>query len=117
MKNSKKQPKPSKELSFSAKKRWKEIFLEYSIEDAAGLQILNEYCRASMRADEARETIRLEGAVVTDRFGQKKGHPAIATERGAVAAMLACLKALNLDIEPLRDRPGRPEGREIRNAK
>jgi phage terminase small subunit len=111
MKNSKKQPKPPRNLSLPAKKRWKALFFEYSIEDAAGLQILNEYCLASMRADEARKTIDLEGAVVTDRFGQKKGHPAIATERGAVASMLACLKALNLDIEPLRDRPGRPEGR------
>lgn len=111
MKNSEKVPKPPRDLSTFAKKAWKALFLEYQIEDAAGLQLLTEYCRAFMRAEDARATIRQEGAVVLDRFKQKKEHPAVATERGAVASMLACLKALNLDIEPLRDRAGRPPGK------
>ena len=45
-----------------------------------------------------------------DRYGQLKAHPAVNIERDARAAMLAALKAMNLDVEPLRDRPGRPGG-------
>ncbi len=44
-----------------------------------------------------------------DRFVQRKPHPLLAAERDARAQMLAALKALNLDLEPLKDR-GRPPG-------
>jgi phage terminase small subunit len=111
VKNSKKEPKPPRDLSLPAKKRWKALCQEYAISDSAGLQILETYARQFQRAADAREVIGIEGAIVHDRFGQKKEHPAVATERGAIAAMLHCLKALNLDIEPLRDKPGRPPGR------
>jgi glutathione S-transferase len=47
---------------------------------------------------------------MADRFGQPKPHPLLATERDARAQFLAALKALNLDLEPLRDRVGRPGG-------
>ncbi len=110
MKNSKKLPKPPRDLSLPAKKRWKALQGEYVIVDPAGLALLDECCRQVQRASEARERIQAEGGVIQDRFGQKKEHPACATERGAIAAMLSCLKALNLDLEPLHDRPGRPAG-------
>lgn len=111
MKNSEKTPKPPRDLSLSAKKRWKALNHEYQISDSAGIQLLSEYCYAFDRAEAARAKIRDEGSVVLDRFGQKKEHPAVATERGAVQTMLNCLRALNLDVEPLRDRPGRPPGK------
>jgi phage terminase small subunit len=111
MNNSQIQPKPPKNMSLSAKKAWKALAFEYGIRDAIGIQILTEYCQALQRAEESREKIRIEGSVIEDRFKQRKEHPACVTERGAVSTMLACLKALNLDIEPLHDHPGRPLGR------
>lgn len=54
--------------------------------------------------------IEKDGAKLVDRFDQVKSHPLLAIERDSRAAMLAALKALNLDLEPLRDKPGRPGG-------
>jgi hypothetical protein len=48
--------------------------------------------------------------VVEDRYGQVKVNPACVLEKDARNGFLAALRALHLDIEPLRDRPGRPMG-------
>jgi hypothetical protein len=60
--------------------------------------------------EEARLIIAREGAVVEDRFNQKKPHPAVLIERDASASMLKTFRALNLDLEPLKE-IGRPPGR------
>ncbi len=82
-----------------------------SIDDTAGLKILRGLFEASDRAEGCRERIERDGLTVTDKFGQTKPHPLLAIERDSRAAVLAGLKALNLDIEPLRDKAGRPPGR------
>ena len=99
-----------KHLSKEAKKIWKSLIAEYSIDDTAGLKILRVALEAFDRAQTAREKIDLEGMTVKDRYGQMKPHSLIACERDSRAAFLSGLKALNLDIEPLRDGPGRPGG-------
>ncbi len=98
-------------LTAEAKKIWGEILDEYSIDDAAGLRILRVALEAFDRAQAARATIDGDGMTVKDKFGQTKPHPLLPIERDSRAAFLAGLKALNLDLEPLRDRPGRPAGR------
>lgn len=108
MKNSKKAPK---HLSGEAKKIWKDLLDEYGIEDIAGLKILHVALEAFDRAQAARAAIDKEGMTVTDKFKQVKPHPLLPIERDSRAAFLAGLKALQLDLEPLRDKPGRPEGR------
>ena len=108
MKNRKSAPK---HLSGEAAKIWKEILAEYSIDDAAGLRILRVSLESFDRAQSARTTIDREGMTVTDKFNQVKPHPLLPIERDSRAAFLAGLKALNLDLEPLRDKPGRPEGK------
>jgi len=59
---------------------------------------------------EAQETLAKEGLVVTDRHGQQRAHPCTAIERDNRAQMLSALKQLNLDLEPLQPRIGRPAG-------
>jgi len=108
MKNSKKAPK---HLSGEAAKIWKEILDEYSIDDAAGLRILRVALESFDRAQAARTAIDKDGLTVIDKAGQVKSHPLLPIERDSRAAFLAGLKALQLDLEPLRDRPGRPAGR------
>jgi hypothetical protein len=61
-----------------------------------------------LRAAQA-ETER-DGVVLRDRWGQAKPHPACQIERDSRTGLLAALKALRLDIEPLNDLPGRPPG-------
>ena len=97
-------------LSAEAKRRWRALVEEYEIRDAAGLQILQLYCESFDRVNACQKAIKKAGLVSSDRFGQPKAHPLTAVERDGRASMLAALKALNLDLEPLRDRPGRPGG-------
>lgn len=62
------------------------------------------------RMRECQATIKSDGPMIKDRFEQPKAHPLLPVERDARAQMLAALKAINLDLEPLRDGPGRPSG-------
>jgi len=102
---------PPKHLTKEAKKIWKSLLDEYGIDDIAGLKILRVALEAFDRAQAAREAIDRDGMTVMDKAGQIKSHPLLPVERDSRAAFLAGLKALNLDLEPLRDRPGRPGGR------
>jgi P27 family predicted phage terminase small subunit len=97
-------------LSTEARALWRSIVEQYNLDDPAGLAILATTCEALDRMREAQRTIKRDGATVLDRFKQPKIHPATLLERDSRAAVLAGLKALNLDLEPLRDRIGRPAG-------
>lgn len=102
--------KTPKNLSKQAKKLFREILDEFSIDDPAGLSILKAACEAWDRAREAREAIDRDGPTYTDRFGCPKGHPLLTVERDSRSQFLQALKQLNLDIEPLKG-IGRPPGR------
>ena len=104
-------PKAPKHLSAEGKKIWKEIQAEYSIDDSAGLRILRVALEAFDRAQMAREAIRRDGMTFLDKAGQVKSHPLLPIERDSRAAFLSGLKGLNLDILPLQNRPGRPNGK------
>jgi phage terminase small subunit len=104
-------PKPQKGLSREAKKLWNLLQSEYGIVDGAGLDLLNDYAQFYDRREQARVTIKADGATIKNRFGQTIAHPSTRLERDSSAAMLKCLRALNLDLEPLHNRPGRPGGR------
>ena len=98
---------PSK-LSKEAKKLWLSIKEEYQIDDKAGLLLLTTAFEAFDRLRQCQQAIEDEGATYLDRFNKPKINPLLSVERDARAQMLAALKALNLDIEPLRDGPGKP---------
>ena len=100
-----------KHLSSEAKQFWKNLVDEYCIEDTAGLRILRVSLEAYDRAQAARMAIDEDGMTVRDKFNQIKPHPLLPVERDSRAAFLSGMKALNLDLEPLRDKPGRPGGK------
>ena len=108
MKNS--GPAPPKHLSQEARKYWRKIAEEYAIDDDAGMLVLTVAFEAYDRMREAQGRIAKDGPTMIDRFGQMKGHPLLPVERDTRAQFLAGLKALNLDMEPLADAPGRPAG-------
>ena len=108
----KKDSRPPDHLSLEAKRTWKALLVEWpTIGDVVGLRILRVALESFDRAQAARVAITKDGMTVVDKFGQTKPHPLLQCERDSRAAFLAGLKALNLDIEPLRDSAGRPPGR------
>lgn len=103
--------KPPKNLSTEARKWWRQILDEYCIDDPSGLLLLQTALEAFDRMRQAQKIVDDQGATVIDRFQQVKSHPQLTIERDARSQMIQALKALNLDLEPLRDGPGRPGGR------
>jgi phage terminase small subunit len=97
-------------LSDSAAHWYRVLRAEFDIKDEAGRLLLETAMRAFDRGESARVLLERDGVVIADRWGQQKPHPAATIERDARAGMLAALKALNLDVEPLRDKLGRPGG-------
>lgn len=109
MKNSQTGPKPPKTLSREARALWAVYCHEY-VFDEHGLVVLGQALESFDRLRQAQELLTAEGIVQTDRFGQKKPHPAVVIERDARASMLRALGQLHIDVEPLHDGPGRPGG-------
>ena len=87
---------------------WREMVAEYGIMDPAGLALLTTAgeCLDRMRA--AQRAIKQHGEIVVDRYGAPKLNPACNLEKDARNGMMAAFRALNLDVEPLRDGAGRP---------
>jgi len=88
----------------------RKLIAEYGIEDAGGLLLLQTFADADTAERDAQDIVNIEGMTLKDRFEQIKAHPLLTVLRDARAQKMAILKSLNLDIEPLRDRPGRPGG-------
>ena len=90
-------------LSPEAKQLHARLAKEWRIVDGGGLVTLLTACQALDRLREAQRILATEGIVTRDRWGQCKAHPASTIEREARAGLLACLKALNLDLESLEE--------------
>jgi phage terminase small subunit len=88
---------------------WTSIQTSYEISDPGGLCLLRTAAEAADRVASCREMLDEQGEVIMVK-GVPRAHPAAAIERDARAALIRALKELHLDLEPLRDRPGRPPG-------
>lgn len=95
-----KNPSPPKHLSREAKSWWRKLQVEYNIEDDHGQLVLAVALEAFDRLKGCQAEIARDGASVVDRFGQRKPHPLLPVERDSRSALLAALKALNLDVVP-----------------
>ena len=84
------------------------VAIEYAIDDAAGLALLSRAAECVDRMAAAQAAIAEHGELVSDRYGGVKLNPACNLEKDARSGFLAAMRALNLDLEPLRDGPGRP---------
>jgi len=76
---------------------WRGMLEDYHVDDAAGLALLRVACESFDRGEDARRTLRKEGTIVKDRFGQSKAHPATLIERDAKTQMVSALRALKLE--------------------
>jgi phage terminase small subunit len=102
-------PKAPKNLSREARDLWRKILVYYELDDSA-LLVLHGGLECFDRMRQAQVAIAKQGLTIVDRFGQMKQNPNLLTERDSKAGLLRHLKALNLDLEPLHDGPGRPGG-------
>ena len=102
---------PPKHLSAAARKWWRALVGEYEITDAAGRLLLATALEAFDRMKAAGAVLDAEGVTFTDRYGQARPHPAATVEANSRSQMMTALTKLNLDLEPLRDRVGRPGGK------
>jgi hypothetical protein len=98
------QPGPT-HLSAEARVWWGKFVDGWRLDDAA-LLILQTALEAFDRMRGAQKVLKHDGLTVKGRT-----HPCATIERDARLAMLRALRSLNLDMEPLHDRVGRPAGR------
>ncbi|MBK0400643.1 P27 family phage terminase small subunit [Limibaculum sp. M0105] len=101
------QLKPPKHLSKEAASWWRSLIAEYEISDVAGLTLVTTAAECLDRMRAAQDAIRKHGEVIEDRYGSVKTNPACSLEKDSRNGLLAALKALNLDLEPVKPR-GRP---------
>ena len=97
-------------LSSEARDWWRKITREFAIDDDAGRLLLTTALEAYDLMKSCQAEIDQDGLTVRGSTKQKRAHPLLTTQRDARAQMLMALKSLNLDLEPLRDKPGRPGG-------
>jgi hypothetical protein len=87
---------------------WRGVQHEYRIDDPAGLELLRQAAEAADRIASCRRQIDESGELLVIK-GVPRVNPLCAVERDQRAALVRCIRNLNLDIEPLKAR-GRPAG-------
>jgi P27 family predicted phage terminase small subunit len=102
--------RPPAGLCQASRAFWTRLVREYDIADAGGLALLELAAQAYRRLVEARGILDKQGVTVMDRHGQVRAHPLVNVERDARIAVVATLKQLGLDLEPV-GKGGRPGGR------
>ena len=80
---------------------------EYDIQDVGGLLYIRTFADAFTQELNAMDEVQRDGLTFKDRFGQMQTHPLLTTIRDSHSQKLAALRGLNLDLESLRDGPGR----------
>ncbi len=104
-------PKAPAKLGKAGRKLWLSIQSEYEVADAGGLAFLTAACRTEDSISDARQKINSEGAMIVDHRGQKQTHPLLRILPAMETIRRQNLAALNLNVEPLHDRAGRPGGK------
>jgi hypothetical protein len=101
-------PVPPTHLGEDGRQLWLGVQAEYSIDDPAGLELLRQAAECADRIASVRKQIDEQGELLSIR-GVPRVHPLCQVERDQRAALVRCLRNLNLDLEPLKAR-GRPPG-------
>jgi hypothetical protein len=88
---------------------WRDVQNEYAVDDVGGRETLFQICAAKDMAVRLRERIDRDGEVVKGRQGPRE-NPLIKMELAHRAFIVRGLQRLGLNLEPLRNAPGRPSG-------
>jgi P27 family predicted phage terminase small subunit len=96
-------------LTPATRRWWETIAAEYELEPHH-LKLLTAAAESWDRAQEARKILAAEGLCTTDRFGQRRAHPAAGIERDAKGLFARLLRELGLDVSTPDSRPPRVGG-------
>jgi phage terminase small subunit len=96
--------KPPEHLSDGSKAVWKATVEEFEM-SAAELVTLRLALEAVDRSDQARAEIEKAGAIVEDRYGGLRAHPAVAIERDSRLAAARLFKQLNIEVTEPKPSP------------
>jgi hypothetical protein len=101
------QPPPN--LRASGATCWARIMTEYDVQDAGGLELLNQLCAGLDDIASYDAIIDAEGVMIRTKTGTK-AHPLL-KERLSVRAFVArTIVRLGLNVEVIRPTSGRPPG-------
>ena len=103
--------KYAKKTRLAARRESNRLAREYNISDPGGEALLRTFASAFSLEIDCQSQIVKDGLIFKDRFEQVKAHPLLTILNNARAQKMAALKALNLDLEPLKTGAGRPAGR------
>jgi len=110
MSPSKPKTKAPNHLTAATQRWWEGVASEYELE-SHHLKLLTAAAESWDRGQEAREILAAEGLCTTDRFGQRRAHPAAAIERDAKGLFARLVRELGLDVDgPGENRPPRIGG-------
>lgn len=85
-------------LSKASRSLWRRVATDYDLAaEPHALRVLTLLGEALDRGEEARQRIAVDGAYVTDRFGQVRAHPAISVERDSAIRAARLARELSLD--------------------
>jgi P27 family predicted phage terminase small subunit len=85
-------------LGAHGKALWTKLQAGYGVVDPAGLAVIEQAAKAIDRLEECRRAIARDGVTTTDRWGQVKPHPLLASERDARAGVLAAIRQLGAEV-------------------
>jgi len=103
-------PRPPAGLCPASRALWLRLQREYGITDSGGLALLELAAQAYRRLVEARGILDAQGLTITNHRGEVRAHPLVTVERDARIAVVATLKQLGLELEPVNHKIGRPGG-------
>jgi hypothetical protein len=105
---------PPYELGEPGRDLWGRIQHEYRIEDAAGIELLAQACRAADRVYDLASIIAKDGATIDTKYGLRE-HPLLKSELAARSFIVRTLEKLGLNLEPVRPigRPAYGRGRHV----
>jgi hypothetical protein len=102
-------PKAPAGLSRDGRRLWVELQGTYGIVDPGGLLLLELAVRSFDDWTAARKLLDKEGLTVAGPGG-RKAHPALRAVEVAHRPLMASLRQLHLDVEPIQ-KVGRPSGK------
>lgn len=97
-------------LGIAGRKLYDSILAEYEVTDSASEALLLAACHELDVATEADQLVLANGMSYRDGNGVLRVNPFVRVAREARLAMTRALRAMGLDLEPIRDRVGRPFG-------
>jgi hypothetical protein len=95
-------PPPPPSLEAAGQDLWRRVMHEYRIDDCGGRELLYQAASACDRLADLKRCIDEEGTTIRIRGGVIRAHPALRDELACRAFIVKTLRALGLDVEPIR---------------